>query len=45
MPGENIIMLQTVASGLGDLVDEMVFVGGAVFRPKGMTITKFAKKT
>jgi len=30
MPGDNIIMLQTVASGLGDLVDEMVFVGGAV---------------
>ena len=30
MPGDNIIMLQTVASGLGDLVDEMVFVRGAV---------------
>lgn len=30
MPGDNIIMLQTVASGLGDLIDEMVFVGGAV---------------
>jgi hypothetical protein len=25
----NIIMLQTVANGLGDLKDEMVFVGGA----------------
>ena len=30
MPGENIIMLQTVANGLGALKDEMVFVGGAV---------------
>lgn len=30
MPGENIIMLQTVANGLGELKDEMVFVGGAV---------------
>jgi predicted nucleotidyltransferase len=30
MPSDNIIMLQTVASGLGDLVNEMVFVGGAV---------------
>ena len=26
MPGENIIMLQTVANGLGELKDEMVFV-------------------
>ncbi|MDB4582382.1 hypothetical protein N9164_04460 [Draconibacterium sp.] len=30
MPGENILMLQTVANGLGELRDEMVFVGGAV---------------
>jgi len=30
MPGNNILMLQTVASGLGELRDEMVFVGGAV---------------
>ncbi len=30
MPSDNINMLQTVASGLGDLRDEMVFVGGAV---------------
>lgn len=30
MPGENIKMLQTVANGLGELKDEMVFVGGAV---------------
>lgn len=30
MPSTNIIMLQTVANGLGDLRDEMVFVGGAV---------------
>ena len=30
MPGENINMLQIVAHGLGDLRDEMVFVGGAV---------------
>jgi len=30
MPSDNINMLQTVARGLGDLRDEMVFVGGAV---------------
>ncbi len=30
MPSTNIIMLQSVAKGLGDLKDEMVFVGGAV---------------
>ena len=30
MPSTNIIMLQTVANGLGDLREEMVFVGGAV---------------
>lgn len=30
MPSTNIIMLQTVANGLGDLRDEMVFVGGVV---------------
>jgi predicted nucleotidyltransferase len=30
MPGDNINMLQTVATGLGDLIDEIVFVGGAV---------------
>ncbi len=30
MPGDNISMLQTVADGLGDLRDEMVFAGGAV---------------
>ncbi len=30
MPSTNILMLQTVANGLGDLRDEMVFVGGVV---------------
>ena len=30
MPSTNITMLQTVANGLGDLKDEMVFVGGSV---------------
>lgn len=30
MPSTNILMLQTVAKGLGELKDEMVFVGGAV---------------
>jgi hypothetical protein len=30
MPSTNIIMLQIVANGLGELKDEMVFVGGAV---------------
>lgn len=30
MPSTNIIMLQTVANGLGDLKNEIVFVGGAV---------------
>jgi len=30
MPSENIDMLQIVADGLGDLKDEIVFVGGAV---------------
>ncbi|MDX9854422.1 MAG: hypothetical protein RBS81_11620 [Tenuifilaceae bacterium] len=30
MPSSNIMMLQTVANGLGELKDEMVFVGGAV---------------
>ncbi len=30
MPGKNILMLQTVANGLGELKDEMVFAGGAV---------------
>jgi len=30
MPSTNIIMLQTVANGLGELKNEMVFVGGAV---------------
>lgn len=30
MPSTNIVMLQTVANGLGELKDEMVFVGGAV---------------
>jgi hypothetical protein len=28
MPSSNIIMLQTVANGLGELKEEMVFVGG-----------------
>lgn len=27
---ENIVMLQTVAAGLGELKNEMVFVGGSV---------------
>lgn len=30
MPSTNILMLQTVAKGLGELKDEMVFVGGSV---------------
>jgi hypothetical protein len=30
MPSDNIIMLQTVANGLGELKEELVFVGGAV---------------
>ena len=30
MPSTNITMLQTVANGLGNLKDDMVFVGGAV---------------
>ena len=30
MPSTNITMLQTVANGLGDLKNEMVFVGGSV---------------
>jgi len=30
MPSDNINMLQTIASGLGDLRNKMVFVGGAV---------------
>ena len=30
MPSTNILMLQTVANGLGELKDEMVFVGGSV---------------
>lgn len=30
MPDTNIIMLQTVANGLGELRDKMVFVGGTV---------------
>lgn len=30
MPSTNILMLQIVANGFGDLKDEMVFVGGAV---------------
>lgn len=30
MPSSNTIMLQVVANGLGNLKDEMVFVGGAV---------------
>ena len=30
MPSDNIVMLQVVADGLGDLKDEIVFVGGAV---------------
>ncbi len=30
MPSTNITMLQTVASGLGELKNEMVFVGGSV---------------
>ena len=30
MPSDNTEMLQTVANGLGDLIDEVVFVGGAV---------------
>jgi hypothetical protein len=30
MPGNNITMLQTVASGLGELKNEMVFIGGSV---------------
>ena len=30
MPSTNITMLQTVANGLGELKEEMVFVGGAV---------------
>ena len=30
MPSTNILMLQTVANGLEELKDEIVFVGGAV---------------
>lgn len=30
MPSTNIVMMQIVANGLGDLKDEMVFIGGAV---------------
>jgi len=30
MPAENLEMLQTVAKGLGDLLNEIIFVGGAV---------------
>ena len=30
MPSDNIIMLQTVANGLGELTEELVFVGGTV---------------
>ena len=30
MPSDNIVILQIVADGLGDLKDEIVFVGGAV---------------
>ena len=30
MPESNIAMLQTVAEGLGDLRERVVFVGGAV---------------
>lgn len=30
MPTDNTEILQTVANGLGDLIDEVVFVGGAV---------------
>lgn len=30
MPSANITMLQTIANGLGDLKDDMVFVGGSV---------------
>jgi len=30
MPSDNFIMLQTVANGLGELKEELVFVGGAV---------------
>ena len=30
MPGTNIAMLQTVANGLQELKDEVVFIGGAV---------------
>ena len=30
MPNDNIDMLQTVADGLEELKDEIVFVGGAV---------------
>ncbi|MDF1572940.1 MAG: hypothetical protein P1P82_15130 [Bacteroidales bacterium] len=30
MPSTNMVMLQTVANGLGDLKDKVVFVGGAV---------------
>jgi hypothetical protein len=30
MPSNNIVMLQTVADGLGEMKNEMVFVGGAV---------------
>lgn len=30
MPSTNMLMLQSVANGLGELKDEMVFVGGAV---------------
>lgn len=30
MPSTNIIMLQTVANGLEELKEDMVFVGGAV---------------
>ncbi len=30
MPSDNIIMLQTVANGLGELKEELVFVGGTV---------------
>jgi len=30
MPSRNIAMLQTVANGLGELNEKMVFVGGVV---------------
>jgi hypothetical protein len=30
MPSTNVVMLQVVAKGLGELKNDMVFIGGAV---------------